>query len=61
MSFTDKQITFAADIRSYYSIDKCDSGISRKEIKKFCDDTGNKFPTWLTFTHKDFFCIGRAT
>ena len=61
MSFTDKQITFATDIRSYYTIDKCDSGLSRKEIKKFCDDTGNKFPTWLTFTHKDFFCIGRAT
>ena len=61
MSFTDKQITFATDIRSYYTIDKCDSGLSRKEIKKFCDDTGNKFPTWLTFTHKDFFCVGRAT
>ena len=33
MSFTDKQITFATDIRSYYTIDKCDCGLSRNELK----------------------------
>ena len=61
MSFTEKQIKFANDIRNFYTEAQAESGLSRKEIKKFCDDTGNKFPTWLTFTHKEIFCVGRAT
>ena len=61
MSFTSKQIAFANDIRAHLGADVCESGISRKDIKTFCETKGHKFPTWLTFTNKETFCIGRAT